>query len=301
LHVAAYSILASYKSTGDALHFHIFSDSLICQDITLLETTLRGTGNPFVLQLHKMQTDAFADFPAMLGSLAIYYRLVVPELVSFDRFIYVDVDTVCDVDLGELDKQDIGKAPAALVPEAPLAQAVDRKVAEQLGNSPDEPYFNAGIILVNVAEWRRQKIARQTLDYIAVHRPAFHDQAALNYVLYRKAFPLDARFNCIANIRKNWAVLSQPWGKIGRLVHFLDQPKPWDWMCEFIHPQYRLWRSVLDKTAMKHFRSWHAIPSGKFFRNKQTRIGYQKALKDRLLFAGYSRGWFRRVKGVPQI
>jgi len=299
LHVAAYSILASCRSAGHPVHFHIFTDRLIAEDITLLETTLRGANRPFVLELQKVPTGVFANFPAMLGSLTVYYRLVVPELLHLDRFIYVDIDTLCDVDLGELDGLNMGDSPAGLVPEAPLAKAVDRFVAKQLGDSQIEPYFNAGVILVNVAEWRRQKITGQALNYIAVHRPAFHDQAALNYVLHRKAFALDARFNCIANMRKNWLALKQPYGQISRMVHFLDYPKPWDFLGEIVHPQYRLWRSVLDKTAMKNFRSWHATPSRKFPKTRKTWSGYKKALKDRLLFAGYSRGWLKQVKGVP--
>lgn len=300
LHVTAYSILASCKSAKHPVHFHIFTDSLTAQDVALLEATLRGANRPYVLELQKIQTDAFASFPAMLGSLAIYYRLVVPELLQLDRFIYVDIDTLCDVDLGELAELDMGDSPAGLVPEAPLANAVDRFIAEQLGDSPVEPYFNAGVILVNVVEWRRQRIAEQALNYIAAHRPEFHDQAALNYVLHRKAFPLDARFNCIANMRKNWPALAQPHGKTSRLVHFLDYPKPWDFLGEFVHPQYRLWRSVLDKTAMKGFRSWHATPSRKFPQTRKAWDGYKKALKDRLLFTGYSRGWLKNVKGVPE-
>ncbi len=235
----------------------------------------------------------------MLGSLAIYYRLVVPELLHLDRFIYVDTDTLCDLDLGELTELDMGESPAGLVPEAPLAKAVDRFVANQLGNSPVEPYFNAGVILVNVAEWRHQEIAKQALNYIGTYRPAFHDQAALNYVLHRKAFTLDAKFNCIANMRKNWPAFRRPWGQTGRLIHFLDYPKPWDFLGEFAHPQCRLWRSVLDKTAMKGFRSWHATPSRKFPTTGKAWSGYRKAIKDRLLFANYSRGWLKRVKGVP--
>jgi len=195
---------------------------------------------------------------------------------------------------------DLGLSPAGLVPEAPLAGAVDRFVAMQLGNSPVEPYFNAGIILVNVAEWRRQRVTERAMEYIATHRPAFHDQSALNVVLRGSAISLDGRFNCIANMRKNWPWLKQPFGKIGRLVHFLDYPKPWDFMGEFVHPQYGLWRSVLDKTAMKDFRSWHNTPSRKFPKTRKAWTGYKKALKDRLLFAGYARGWLKRVKGVRE-
>jgi lipopolysaccharide biosynthesis glycosyltransferase len=300
LHVTAYSILASCRSAEHPVHFHIFTDSLTAQDVALLETTLRGANRPFVLELQKIQTDVFANFPAMLGSLAIYYRLVVPDLLRLERFIYVDIDTLCDVDLGELAELDMGNSPAGLVPEAPLAKAVDRFVAKQLGDSPVEPYFNAGVILVNAAEWRRQKIAEQCLNYIAAHRPAFHDQAALNYVLHRKAFILDAKFNCIANARKNWPALNRPWGQTCRLIHFLDYPKPWDLFGEFVHPQYRLWRSVLDKTEMKPFRSWHATPSRKFPKTRKAWVGYKKAIKDRLLFSGYSHGWLKKVKGVAR-
>jgi lipopolysaccharide biosynthesis glycosyltransferase len=204
------------------------------------------------------------------------------------------------VDVSELNTLNLNQAPAGLVPEAPLAGAVDRFVAGQLGNSPTEPYFNSGVILVNVVEWRRQRVTEKAMEYIAAHRPEFHDQAALNYVLHRKAFTLDAKFNCIANMRKNWPALRRPWGQTGRLIHFLDYPKPWDFLGELLHPQYRLWRSVLDKTAMKHFRPWHATPSRKFPKTCKTWNGYKKALKDRLLFFGYSRGWLKRVKGVEQ-
>jgi hypothetical protein len=102
-------------------------------------------------------------------------------------------------------------------------------------------------------------------------------------------------------MRKNWPVLRKPFGQMDRLVHFLDYPKPWDFLGEFVHPQYGQWRSILDKTAMKHFRSWHATPSRKFPKTRKAWTGYKKALKDRLLFASYSRGWISKVKGVPLV
>ncbi len=79
----------------------------------------------------------------------------------------------------------------------------------------------------------------------------------------------------------------------------MDYPKPWNLFSEFVHPPYGLWRQVLEKTAMKNFRSWQATPSRNFPATHKAWCGYKKALKDRLLFAGYSRGWLKRVKGVP--
>jgi lipopolysaccharide biosynthesis glycosyltransferase len=299
LHVAAYSLVNRIDPAAGQTGISVFSDVLDDSDITLLRRTLAATRKPFALELRRVEPDQFAGFPSLNGSWATYHRLFATQVMEADRFLYVDADTLCDIDVGSLDKLEMGNFPAGWVPEAPLSVAIDRAVAEQLGNSETEFYFNAGLMLVNVAEWRRQHITEKAMEYIARNRPAFHDQSALNCVLYRNAQALDAKFNCMSNMRKNWPALKQR-GKIGRLVHFLDYPKPWDFLGEFVHPQCRLWRSVLEKTALKDFRSWHATPARKFPKTRKAWTGYKKAFKDRLLFGGYSRGWLKNVKGVPE-
>lgn len=300
LHVAAYSLLDRISPTVAQTRFFVFSDELNESDLALLNQTLASLNKPFALELRRVDAAQFTGFPSLNRSLAAYYRLVVPQVLDVERFLYVDADTLCDVDVSPLHTLNLNKAPAGMVPEAPLAGAVDRFVAEQLGNSPKEPYFNSGVILIEVAEWLRQRVTEKAMEYIAAHLPPFHDQSALNVILHKSTVPLEERFNCIANQRKNWPELKQPYGKIGRLVHLVDYPKPWDFLGELVHPQYRLWRSVLDKTAMKDFRSWRATPSRKSPKTRQAWKGYKKVFKDRLLFAGYSHGWLKRVKGVSQ-
>jgi len=299
LHVAAYSLLERISPAVDKTRFFVFSDALDEADLALLHKTLASLDKPFELELRRVDATLFTGFPSLNGSWATYYRLAVPQILDVERFLYVDADTLCDVDVSELNAFDMGSSPAGLVPEAPLAGAADRFVAGQLGNSAVEPYFNAGVILVNVQEWRRQRVTEQAMEYITAHRPPFHDQSALNVVLHQNAISLDEHFNCIANMRKHWPALRNPYGQTGVLVHLLDYPKPWDFLGELLHPQNGLWRSVRDRTAMKHFRSWHSTPSRKFPKTRKAWTGYKKALKDRLLFAGYSRGWLKKVKGVP--
>jgi lipopolysaccharide biosynthesis glycosyltransferase len=299
LHVAAYSLLDRIHAAAGETHFSIFSDALHESDMVLLERTLTAIGKPFALQLRRVDPLSFVGFPTLNGNLATYYRLFAAQIMEVDRFLYVDADTLCDVDVSELQSFDMKSAPVAWVPEAPLSRATDRNVAEQLGKNETESYFNAGVMLVNVSEWRRQKVTENAMEYVARYRPAFHDQSALNCVLYQNAQVLDAKFNCMSNMRKNWPVLKQPYGNIGRFVHFLDYPKPWDCGAEIVHPQHRLWRTVLNRTAMKDFRSWHRTPARKFPRTSKAWGGYKKAFKDRLLFAGYAKGWLRHIKGVP--
>jgi lipopolysaccharide biosynthesis glycosyltransferase len=295
LHVAAWSLLDSISVPAS---FHIFSDALTEADLALLRETLAKCGKPFTVELRRVDEKAFAGFPTLNNSLAAYYRLLVPQVLDVDRFLYVDADTLCGLDVAGLNSLPLGGAPAALVPEAPMAGAVDRAVAGQLGNRPDELYFNSGVILVEVAEWRRQRVTERAMEFIAAKQPLYHDQSALNVVLHKNALVLDERFNCITNMRKHWPALRGAGAGQGRLLHFVDYPKPWDLLGEWVNPHYRLWRAALEQTAFKKFRSWHATPARKFPRNGKSWGGYRKSFKDRLLFVGYARGWVKQVKGV---
>lgn len=299
LHVAVYSLLERINPQVPQTQFHIFSNELGDEEMAWLRQTLVALNKPFTLERRKIDSARFDGFPKLNNSYAAYYRLVVPQVLGVARFLYVDADTLCGVDVSALQELDMGNAPAGWVPEAPLAGAVDRAVAVQLGNSLDEPYFNSGVILVNVAEWRRQQITERAVEYIASQRPLFHDQSALNIVLHKNAVTLDERFNCITNMRKHWPAFRHPGGSVNRLLHFVDYPKPWDFLGEFVNPYHRLWHAVLEKTAMKGFRSWHATPARKFPKSRKAWLGYKKAIKDRCLLTGYARGWLKQVKGVP--
>ena len=299
LHVAAYSLLEQINPAVAETRFHIFSDKLDESDLALLRQTLASLNKKFTLELRRVDAALFTGFPSLNGSWATYYRLAVPQILAVERFLYVDADTLCGVDVSGLSTLDLGQAPAGLVPEAPLAGAADRVVAQRLGNSPVEPYFNAGVILVNVPEWRRQRVTERAMEYLAQSRPDYWDQSALNVVLHKSAIALDERFNSIANMRKHWPDLRQPARPTGRLVHFLDYPKPWDFLGEFVHPQSRLWRATLAKTALGNFRSWHPTPARKFPKTSKAWRGYKKVFKDCLLFKAYARGWLKQVKGIP--
>ena len=297
LHVALYSVLECYegKSRPD---FTIFSDDLDEADQRLLAKSLDPLRKPYGLEIRRVDAGLFAGFPQLNGSWATYYRLLIPSMLDANRFLYLDADILCDLDVSQFENLDMGEAPAGFVSEAPLSGCADRDVAKLLGASPDEPYFNAGIMLVNATEWRRQLITEQATDFLQKYHPPYHDQSALNFVLHRKAYQLDERFNTIVNMRKHWPALKTPVGSLNRLLHFVEYPKPWDLGAEFLHPQYAMWRSVLSKTAMRDFRSWQKTPARRLPMTAKAKVGYQKAIKDRLLFTGYTKGWFPNVKGI---
>lgn len=298
LHVAAYSLLERFDTSAVQPVITVFSDALDDGDMELLDQTLEGTHKHYSLTLHRINPDVFANFPLLNGSWATYYRLHAAQVMEAERFLYVDADTLCDVDVSELQFLDMGNYPAAWVPEAPLNHAADRNVAKQLNVNEGDFYFNAGVMLINSTAWREQHISERAMDYIATYQPTFHDQSALNVLLHRNAMQLDAKFNCISNVRKNWSAIKKNYGSIGKLIHFVDYPKPWDFSAEWVHPQYNLWRIILNKTKMRGFRSWQKTEARRWPRTNRAWNGYRKASKDRLLFFCYRQGIISNIKGI---
>jgi lipopolysaccharide biosynthesis glycosyltransferase len=154
-------------------------------------------------------------------------------------------------------------------------------------------------MVVDRRRWLERRVTERCFEFLQGGPASIYDQSALNYALWNDWQLLDTRFNFISNWRKNWPCLLDKSRLNGKLLHILENPKTWSLFAEVIHPQYGLWREVLERTAMKDFRSWHNTPSRQFPRTREAWIGYKKAFKDRLLFAGYSRGWLKKVKGVP--
>jgi lipopolysaccharide biosynthesis glycosyltransferase len=298
LHVAAYSVLKYINPESGETRISILSDDLDDVDMKRLHDTLSAANNEFSLVSHRVEASRFSEYSRLNGSVATYYRLAAAQILDVDRFLYLDVDTLCDLDVSVLFGLDMKDSPAAMVPEAPLSTSVDRHVAQVLGNSHDAPYFNAGVILVNVEAWRREMITERAMEYLNNHPAHFWDQSALNVVLHGKALPLDERYNTISNMRKNWPMLTGPYGSNKRLIHFVDYPKPWGFLCEFLHPHCRLWKSVLRKTELKDSRSWNDSPSRVIPTTSKQYNQYVKSIKDSLLFSCYQHGFNYLVKGV---
>ena len=112
LHVAAYSLLDRTHPVAGKMHFSVFSDGLQETDMVLLRQTLTRTGKPFELELRRLDPTVLTGFPPLNGSLAAYYRLLAAQVMAVDRFLYVDADTLCDLDVSELQTRDMGAAPA---------------------------------------------------------------------------------------------------------------------------------------------------------------------------------------------
>jgi len=98
----------------------------------------------------------------------------------------------------------------------------------ELGLKSSNPYFNAGVMLINMVRWRGCGIASRATQYIHHHRKKiyFNDQEALNAVIGDDWIPLDDRWNCSTN--PFHAKKQNPGGHQPAIIHFAGRIKPWD-------------------------------------------------------------------------
>lgn len=157
-------------------------------------------------------------------SLTTYYRLFLPHIFpNLDKILYLDCDTVVLGDISELYNTELHDTYLACAPdEAVLAIPVFQKYVEEvIGVKKYDEYFNAGIILMNLNKFRKDKIFEKFMDlndkyYFIVAQ----DQDLLNVLCAGNVTYYDRGWN------KNPTEGVVPYKKLN-LIHYHLTMKPW--------------------------------------------------------------------------
>lgn len=80
---------------------------------------------------------------------------------------------------------------------AAVQDSVSPRTKEAVGLSSKTKYFNAGLLFINLIEWRRQNMGIRCLEFITAHNGnvTHHDQGTLNGVLNGEFLELPLRYN----------------------------------------------------------------------------------------------------------
>jgi lipopolysaccharide biosynthesis glycosyltransferase len=165
-------------------------------------------------------------------SAATYDKLFISRLLPEDigKALWLDSDTLVLDDICILFDTPM-KGESLLAVQDPLIQKVSSPFGVQnwkkFGLSPADPYFNAGVLLVDVESWRDNDIAGRALTHILENgkRVFFYDQEALNVALAGKWTKLNDRWNYSANAQH--AKNQSPEHDSPSIVHFSGGLKPW--------------------------------------------------------------------------
>jgi lipopolysaccharide biosynthesis glycosyltransferase len=182
-------------------------------------------------------------------SIVTYFRLFVTDLLPRDahKAIFLDCDVVVLGDLARLWETAASKHPVHAVRDA-IVGSVGSELGlanhRELGLAPDLPYFNAGVLLLDLDAWRALRLGERVLCYLDEHRDRirFHDQEAMNAVLRGGWEALDPRWNQMPGNE-----VEDPW-----IVHYATWDKPWHFRCT--HPQRELFFRYLDETRWAGWR-----------------------------------------------
>lgn len=207
-----------------------------------------------------------AYLPPTMATASLFRLLMgalLPEHV--ERVIYIDADVAVRQTLDELWEMNIeGCALGAVRDSAvPWAAAPDGLPWAELKMAPTVPYFNAGILVIDMKRWRSQRIGEGALAALSQHRFLYGDQCALNAVLDGHWAAIDPRWNLQAGLLADkgslaWVAesprllaeaMSDP-----AIVHFNHSAmrKPWQQSCT--HPYRELWLEHLDLTEWAGWR-----------------------------------------------
>jgi len=176
-----------------------------------------------------------------------YARVHAPHLIDVDRLLYLDCDLLACTSVSALRRPIAADYPVAAArdlycPELDAPHMGPRRFPFG-GRAGSFPYYNAGVLLIDVARWREQRVTEQVEDLMRRPdwQPGLDDQDTLNYVLGGRVELLDPRWNVIPAgfITSSFGATSIPGNRYVPeeyqrdlenspwIVHYLTDRKPW--------------------------------------------------------------------------
>jgi lipopolysaccharide biosynthesis glycosyltransferase len=192
---------------------------------------------------------------------ASYVRMLIARhSLAYDRVLYLDVDTVVVGDLAPLLGLDLrGRAVAAVKDfHTPVVSARDGLADwRSLGLPSDAPFFNSGVLLIDLERWREDDVERASIRHMRrYHRLDGNDQHALNAALAGRWRELSPMWNAT----RYWFKPERRPGRFAgilwqaRVVHYVGPHKPWVAGADLPAAEVERFFRILDRTPLAGWR-----------------------------------------------
>lgn len=220
----------------------------------------------------------FGSFCSLHGDWTSYGRLLLVDFIDEDQVLYLDSDLVVEEDILAIDHFEFNGHFLAAVGGGRFKYTYGNKFyTEKVGLEPDLEYFNAGIILLNLQEWRLLNIKEKCLEIarrFPMELPSV-DQSLLNIVCAGNFAKLPKSFNC------EWtATAEKPAVSAKMIFHFIGSPKPWDPFAFLIHNGYQTWQRYQNRNWVSRLGEF---TTADLRRTWNIRRSYFRSVRDKLV------------------
>lgn len=126
------------------------------------------------------------------------YRFFIPHLIPEDRIIYLDGDTIVNIDIGSLWNEDLEGFVLGAVPDVVAAFGDPRKQhLITIGKVTKETYFCSGVLLIDLVKFREfTTLIEDGLEVLRKYPECTAmDQDILNYFFAKSYKHLDLKYN----------------------------------------------------------------------------------------------------------
>jgi lipopolysaccharide biosynthesis glycosyltransferase len=175
-------------------------------------------------------------------SRATHFRVLAAEIIEAKIVTYIDADCLVLTDIGELFAE---YSSGGLVGAVIDHQGSNRERTHHKLGIGDDPYINAGVMIIDAERWKTEDILQQYISFLdANHRDlALPDQDALNVILSDRKYTIDAKWNTL--IHERGVMRLRETLKREGIWHFtLNQP--WKrWAHPWLRDQYQSFAEVI--------------------------------------------------------
>ena len=179
-----------------------------------------------------------------------------------ERVLYLDTDTLLANSVLPLFSLDMkGKAVGAV--NENILDSI--RYARRLNYDENKGYFNAGVLLIDLKQWRETNATKQLIDFCVknIKHLRLFDQDALNVIFQDNKCELPLCYNIIpANLNSDYYYTPEHLDEIKEavyrpvIIHYAASA-PW-YMDEYQHPMCYLWdetNALLPQPAKKDYRA----------------------------------------------
>lgn len=237
------------------VRFLIIDDNLSKSSKEKLIQTANNFSDSATIQFVKVDEELYKDFLVSDHiTTTAYFRISMPKLLAeenYRKLLYIDADTLVLDDISTLYQSSLeGKTIGAVIDPG------QTKALQRLGVASEDYYFNSGVMAIDVKRWNQQKITEKTIDYLKnnADKIIFHDQDALNAVLYEDWHSFHPRWNMQSSLifdkhpapTEEYKQLYKEGREAPAIVHFTGHDKPWNTLKN--HPYQDLYMKRLNES-----------------------------------------------------